>query len=83
MSLPSDPLAPFEAQAGLQQAIGDAFGISAPIELLKGRYLAGVWPDASDIRSIKGPGDVARLLRPLDIWGFIATAPGNDGYDFV
>jgi PhzF family phenazine biosynthesis protein len=83
MSLPSDTLEPFEAPAGLRQSIGDAFGTSAPAEFFEGRYLVGVWSDASDIQSIKGPGDIARLLRPLDLWGFIATAPGSGGYDFV
>ena len=34
-------------------------------------------------RPFEGPGDVARLLRPLELWGLIATAPGDKGYDFV
>ena len=47
-----------------------------------------VWDDAAIIRAIKGPGDIAPVLRDLDIWGLIVTAPGGltpeDGvYDFI
>ena len=43
----------------------------------------GVWPDASGVRGIKGPGDIGRVLRSAGCWGLIATAPGDEGYDFV
>jgi PhzF family phenazine biosynthesis protein len=82
MSLPSDPVAPFEAQ-GFAQQIADALGTTPPDEIHKGRYVLAVWKNARDIRGIAGPGDIARVLRPHDIWGLIATAPGDDGYDFV
>ena len=82
MSLPADALAPF-AQDGLAEAIGAALGTTPPKEIHKGRYLFAVWDDASGVRAIKGPGDIARTLRPLDIWGLIATAPGDQGYDFI
>lgn len=82
MSLPSDHVAPF-ASDGLAQAIGDALGTTPPNEIHKGRYLFAVWDKASDVRSIKGAGDIARVMRPHNIWGLIATAPGDAGYDFV
>jgi PhzF family phenazine biosynthesis protein len=83
MSLPSDPVSAFEGSAGYAQQIGEALGAAAPSELHKGRYLLGVWKDAKDIRALKGCGNIAGVLRPLAIWGFIATAPGDSGYDFV
>ena len=42
-----------------------------------------VWDDAHAVRGLTGPGDVARLLHPHGIWGLIATAPGDQGYDFI
>jgi len=82
MSLPSDPVVLFEAD-GLASSIGDALGAKAPAELLKGRYLFAVWPEARDVRAIKGPGEIGRVLRIVELWGLIATAPGDAGYDFV
>jgi predicted PhzF superfamily epimerase YddE/YHI9 len=43
----------------------------------------GVWDKAADVRKLGGPGDIARVLRRRDVWGFIATAPGDQDYDFV
>jgi PhzF family phenazine biosynthesis protein len=83
MSLPSDPVAPFEAPAGFAAALGETLGVEAPKAILKGRYLLAVWGDAKTVRAIRGPGDVARLLRQVQQWGLIATAKGDDGYDFV
>jgi len=83
MSLPSDPVVPYDVQDGLAKQIGEALGVSAPDELLKGRYILGVWNDPKQVRAIKDAGDIARVLRPFDIWGFIATAPGDEGYDIV
>ncbi len=83
MSLPSDPVAPFGEPAGLAAAIGAALGTEAPAELLKGRYLFAVWPKARDVRAITGAGDIGRVLRSVNLWGLIATAPGDEGYDFV
>jgi predicted PhzF superfamily epimerase YddE/YHI9 len=82
MSLPADLVVPF-AQGGLADAIGATLGTTPPKEIHKGRYLFAVWDEASGVRGIKGPGDIARTLRPLDIWGLIATAPGDQGYDFI
>ncbi|MEI9930233.1 MAG: PhzF family phenazine biosynthesis isomerase [Rhizomicrobium sp.] len=83
MSLPSDPVAPYDVQDGLAKQIGEALGIAPPDEIHKGRYILAVWNDPKQARAIKGAGDIARVLRPLDMWGLIATAPGDEGYDIV
>jgi predicted PhzF superfamily epimerase YddE/YHI9 len=83
MSLPSDPVPPFEAPPGFAREIGEALGAVAPRELLRGRYLMGVWDQAGAVRGIKGPGDIARVLRKVNAWGFIATAPDDQNHDFV
>lgn len=83
MSLPSDPVSPFSAPAGFAKAVGEALGTTAPSEILKGRYLFAVWNDAKAVRGIKGPGDIGRVARAAEFWGLIATAPGDEGYDFV
>ena len=83
MSLPSDPVAPFEAPPDFARQIGDALGAVPPKELYRGRYVVGVWKDAAAVRGIRGPGDIGRVLRSVNSWGFIATAPGDEGYDFV
>ena len=83
MSLPSDPVTPYEEQDGFAKQIGDALGIDAPSEIYKGRYILAVWNDASIIRAIKDCGNIAGVLRPLDLWGLIATAPGDQDYDIV
>jgi PhzF family phenazine biosynthesis protein len=82
MSLPSDPVEPFDAP-GLAGQIADALGAPPPKAILKGRYMVAVWDDAHAIRDLAGPGEIARILRPHGIWGLIATAPGDAGYDFV
>ena len=82
MSLPSDIVEPFVA-TGLAQEIATALGAPLPTATLKGRYLVAAWDDAKIVRGLKGPGDIARVLRSIDNWGFIATAPGDEGYDFV
>jgi predicted PhzF superfamily epimerase YddE/YHI9 len=84
MSLPSDAVKPFaDAPAGFAKAVAEALGTSAPSEILKSRYAMGVWDDAKAVRGIAGPGDIGRVLRTAGLWGFIATAPGDEGYDFV
>ena len=87
MSLPSDPVAPYEIPDGLAKQIGEALGTAPPDELHKGRYILAVWKDAKEVRAIKDAGDIARVLRPLDMWGLIATAPDEvnepGGYDIV
>jgi|SRR5579871_1826898 len=82
MSLPSDFVSDF-APAGLAAQIGQALGSATPAHTFKGRYILAVWDKSSDLRSVEGPGDIARVLRPHNIWGLIATAPGDGGYDFI
>lgn len=83
MSLPSDPVTRYDEQDGFAKQIGDALGIAPPSEIYKGRYILAVWDDAKNIRGIKDCGNIAGVLRPLDLWGLIATAPGDRGYDIV
>lgn len=83
MSLPSDPVAPFGAPPDFARKVGVALGTVPPKELLRGRYLMAVWEQAGAIRGIKGPGDIGRLLRSIDCWGLIATAPDDQTHDFV
>lgn len=83
MSLPSDPVTRYDEQDGFAKQIGDALGTTAPSEIHKGRYVLAVWDDAETVRAIKDCGNIAGVLRPLDLWGLIATAPGDQGYDIV
>ncbi|HEY4125749.1 MAG TPA: PhzF family phenazine biosynthesis protein [Rhizomicrobium sp.] len=82
MSLPSDRVMPFEVD-GLAKAIGEALGSAPPKELFKGRLAVAVWDDPAIVRGLKGPGDIARVLRPHGLWALIATAKGDQGYDFI
>jgi PhzF family phenazine biosynthesis protein len=83
MSLPSDKVAPFEGPAGFARDLGEALGVAPPKEIFKSRYLVAVWDEAKTVRSIKDPDSVARLLRTIGMWGLIATAKGDESYDFV
>lgn len=83
MSLPSDPVTPFNGRAGFANAIGDALGVPAPREVYRGRYLMGVWDNPKIVRGMAGCGDIGRVAHNEDSWGFIATAPGDEGYDFI
>ena len=80
MSLPSDIVAPLNDRE-LATEIGEALGIQPPAEVHTGRNLLALFRDASEIRRIKGAGDVARVI-PTDK-GLIVTAPGDEGYDFI
>ena len=82
MSLPSDQIVPFEAE-GLKQSIGGALESAPPDELFKGRYLVAVWNDPAVVRNLEGPGEIAPVLRDAGFWGLIATAKGDQGYDFI
>ncbi len=83
MSMPSDAMTPFAGPPGLLNQIGTALGTTAPRETLKGRYVMAVWDNATDVRAIRGAGEIASVLRAVGVWGLIATAPGYAGYDFV
>lgn len=82
MSLPSDIVSPLK-DASLARQIGEALHAPAPVLTLKGRYIVAVWNEANAVRQLDGPGDIPRVLRPHNVWGLIATAPGDGGYDFV
>ena len=83
MSLPTDIVAPFDTPADFVRGIGEALGVEPPSEIYMGRYLLALWNDAKTVRAIKGPGDIARVLRSIGQWGLIVTAKGDEGYDFV
>jgi PhzF family phenazine biosynthesis protein len=82
MSLPSEVLEE-RVDPDLAAQIGNALDTAPPALTLKGRYIVGVWNNADEVRKLHGPGDIERVLRPRNVWGFIATAPGDEGYDFV
>jgi predicted PhzF superfamily epimerase YddE/YHI9 len=82
MSLPSEALQEL-VDPDLASQIGRALDTTPPELTLKGRYVAGVWNNAADVRGLGGPGDIASVLRTANMWGFIATAPGDQGYDFI
>ena len=82
MSLPSGALEEL-VDSDLAAQIGKALDTRSPTHTLKGRYIVGVWDKAAEVRGLRGPGDIERVLRPRNVWGFIATAPGDEGYDFV
>jgi PhzF family phenazine biosynthesis protein len=83
MSLPSDIVAPYEEEDGFASQIGEALGIPPASEIFRGRYVMAVWDKPEIIRAIRDCGHIADVLRPLDMWGLIVTAPGDAGYDFV
>lgn len=82
MSLPSDFVSPLDDN-NLARQLGEALQALAPALILRGRYIVAVWDNTSEVRRLDGPGDIPRVLRPLNVWGLIATAPGDGGYDFV
>lgn len=82
MSMPSDIVSDFELHAIAEQ-VGKALDAVPPVRTLKGRYMIAVWDNANDVRHLNGPGEIARVLRAHGFWGLIATAPGDEGYDFI
>jgi PhzF family phenazine biosynthesis protein len=83
MSMPSDTVARYDAKDGFARAIGEALDTVPPDEIHKGRYILAVWNDPKHVRALKGCGNIASVLRPEGMWGFVATAPGDEGYDFI
>jgi PhzF family phenazine biosynthesis protein len=88
MSLPSNTVLPYVSPANVAEQIGEALGAPPPEHLFHGTYLMAVWDDPKIVRGLKGPGEIARVLHALDIWGLIVTAPGDltpeeGGYDFI
>jgi len=84
MSLPTDTPGSWQGTPDAAIRIGKALGAPPPRELVKGKYLVmAVWDHPHIIRDMPGPGAIATVLRELDIWGLIVTAPGDGDYDFV
>ena len=83
MSLPADPVVPYDGPSDAADRIGAALGVIAPHTLLKGQKFMAVWDDAAIIRGLAGPGDLAPVLESLGLWSVIVTAPGDQDYDFV
>ena len=81
MSLPSDKPIALPDASGLADKLGEALGTSVPVKLYRGRNILALFEHASAVRAIKGPGEVGRFI-PHDT-GLIATARGDDGYDFI
>lgn len=80
MSLPSDMVAPLNDPKQAED-IGEALGTRPPAEVHIGRNILAVFRTPAEIRNLKGPGDIARAI-PRDK-GLIATAQGDEGYDFI
>jgi PhzF family phenazine biosynthesis protein len=83
MSLPSNIIVPYRSPANVAEQIGEALDAPPPEELHKGTYLVAVWNDPKTVRGLKGPGNIARILHDLGIWGLIVTAPGDERSDMV
>ena len=75
MDFPARPATAVEPPPGLLAALG-----GSPREVLKARDHMVVYASAAEISALKP--DFAALGR-LDCWAAIATAPGEDGTDFV
>jgi PhzF family phenazine biosynthesis protein len=82
MSLPSDDITDFNSP-GFGEQLGHALDSPPPAHTFRGRYIVAVWDKAGDVRRLKGSGEIPRVLRANKLWGLIATAPGDEGYDFV
>lgn len=81
MSLPSDRIAPFRPSTDYPERIAIAIGGNVPSEVLKGANIVAVFDNPSDVRGLAGPGRIADVIS-TDM-GLIATAPGDDGFDFI
>jgi len=75
MDFPARPAVAVEPPAGLLAALG-----GSPREVLKARDHMVVYGSAAEVAALKP--DFAALGK-LDCWSAIATAPGDDGADFV
>jgi PhzF family phenazine biosynthesis protein len=76
MDFPSRPATPAEAPAGLLEALG-----GTPRAVLRARDYLVVYDSAADVIALKP--DFAALDAVKDCWAAIATAPGDNGIDFV
>ena len=75
MDLPSRPGKPVAASAGLSAALG-----RAPAQLLAARDHLAIYDSAAEVAALRP--DLAALAQ-LDCMAVIATAPGENGIDFV
>ncbi len=75
MDFPARPAVAVEPPAGLLAALG-----GSPREVLKARDHMVVYGSAAEVAALKP--DFAALGK-LDCWAAMATAPGEDGVDFV
>ena len=75
MDFPARPATPIVAPPGLAAALGEA-----PIEVLAARDLVAVYASAADVAGLAP--DFAALAK-LDCFAVVATAPGENGVDFV
>jgi PhzF family phenazine biosynthesis protein len=76
MDFPARPAAPVAAPASLLAALG-----GKPREVLKARDYMVVYDSAAEVSALTP--DFAALAKVEDCWAVIATAPGNNGVDFV
>jgi PhzF family phenazine biosynthesis protein len=76
MDFPARPAAPTEAPAGLLEALG-----GTPRAVLRARDFLVVYDRAADIKAIEP--DFPALAAVNGCWAAIATAPGENGVDFV
>jgi PhzF family phenazine biosynthesis protein len=75
MDFPARPAVAAEAASDLLAALG-----GKPREVLRARDHLVVYDSAADVKALKP--DFAALAK-VDCWAVIATAPGDDGVDFV
>jgi PhzF family phenazine biosynthesis protein len=76
MDFPSRPASPVEAPADLLRALG-----GQPRAVLRARDYLVVYDHPAEVTALKP--DFAALAAVRDCWAAIATAPGDDGTDFV
>ena len=76
MDFPSRPATLVEAPPGLPAAVG-----GSPREILRARDYLLVFGSAAEVRALTP--DFAALAKIPDCWAACATAPGDDGVDFV
>jgi predicted PhzF superfamily epimerase YddE/YHI9 len=76
MDFPARPAAPAEKPAGLLEALG-----GAARAVLRARDYLVVYDSAAEIAALKP--DFPALAKVKDCWAAIATAPGENGVDFV
>jgi predicted PhzF superfamily epimerase YddE/YHI9 len=76
MDFPSRPPSPVEPPPGLLAAVG-----GMPREILRARDYLLVYGSAAEVRALAP--DFVALAKIPDCWAACATAPGDDGVDFV